>query len=329
VQKSFTRSGERSLPGARIVPAALTRAFGFLGVVLALALAVAAAPSANTGVRTGPPAVQTDRSVKLDLIAKLTRGPEILILGDSRGRQAEPSVLQRLTGHTGFNAAVTGGSAPDAWVFTRYTDDQFPGQKHRYIWFVSAGLTTNIVDPRLRADRRGQRYLRDVAAYLSPQTISVPPHTDTQFRADGSVPHGRFPSSPGHAKKLESEVAKAVAEIRRNPPVAPTFDPKRFELFEQVLTYMHAHGARPVIVLNPVHPAILAELEKYGMPLWTTSLDYLRRLQARLDFVVVDCRDIRAWGGSADDFTNPTHVNWRNMRRMLRYIVAHSAGALS
>jgi len=114
---------------------------------------------AGTPPHTGP----SDRSVKLDLIAKLEHGPEILVLGDSRGRQAEPALLQRLTGHTGFNAAVTGGSAPDAWVFTRYTADRFPGQQRRSIWFVSAGLTTNIVDPRLRADLRGRRYLQEVA----------------------------------------------------------------------------------------------------------------------------------------------------------------------
>src|SRR5262249_4276668 len=55
---------------------------------------------ASAGAASPP---RTDRSAKLDLIAKLRRGPEILILGDSRGRQAEPSVLQRLTGHTAFN----------------------------------------------------------------------------------------------------------------------------------------------------------------------------------------------------------------------------------
>jgi hypothetical protein len=109
--------------------------------------------------------VPTDRSVKLDLIGKLSQAPEILILGNSRGRQAEPSLLHRLTGHSGFNAAVTGGSAPDAWVFTRYTADRSPGQKRRYIWFVSAGLATNIADPWLKADPRGRRYLQEVAAY--------------------------------------------------------------------------------------------------------------------------------------------------------------------
>jgi hypothetical protein len=120
-------------------------------LVLAVALAAAGATAASS-----PP---TDRSVKLDLIARLTHGPQILILGDSRGRTAEPAFLRRLTGHTGFNAAVMGGSAPDAWVFIRYTADRFLGQKRRYIWFVSDGLAGNIPDPRTEADSRGRRYL--------------------------------------------------------------------------------------------------------------------------------------------------------------------------
>ena len=50
-------------------------------LVLCGALAVA-----STGAASSPPL--TDRSVKLDLIRQLKHGPQILILGDSRGRQA-------------------------------------------------------------------------------------------------------------------------------------------------------------------------------------------------------------------------------------------------
>jgi hypothetical protein len=281
-----------------------------------------------TAAGAGSLTVPTDRSVKLDLIAKLKQSPEILILGDSRGRQAEPSFLRGLTGHTGFNAAVAGGSAPDAWVFTRYTADRFPAQRRRYVWFVSAGLTTNVVDPRLRADPRGQRYLREVAPYLSSQTIPFPGRTDTRYRADGSLPEGRVTVSPAQVRRVKAEAARSVAQIRLHPPVAPAIDPVRYRLFEQVLAYMNVHGARPVIVFNPVYPTVLAELERYGEPLFTSSLDYLKSLRPRYDFVVVDCQDIHTWGGTDYDWTNATHVNRTNMRRMLRYIVSHSDGAL-
>src|SRR5262245_51556447 len=197
-----------------------------------------------TSTGAAPSCPPTDRSVKLDLIARPKRGPEILILGDSRGRQAEPSLLQRLTGHTGFNTAVQGGSAPEAWVFTRYAADRFPGQKRRYIWFVSAGLASNIVTSLLTSDPRGRRYLQEVAPYLSSQTITVSSGTDTHYRLDGSLPGEQSPPSPAQAKKVKAKAAEAVAQIRRKPPVAPPADPARFQLFEHVLAYMNGRGER-------------------------------------------------------------------------------------
>jgi hypothetical protein len=273
---------------------------------------------------------QTDRTVKLDLIAKLKHGPQILILGDSRGRQAEPALVQKLTGHTAFNAAVTGGATPDAWVFTRYTADLFPHQKRRYIWFVSWGLATNIVTPWLTQDPRGRRYLREVAPYLSTQTVNPPPQRDTptHYRADGSLRIEQAPPTPTQAAEVRAEAAKIVARIRSHPPVAPPFDPASFRLFEHLLAYVNGRGERPVIVINPMYPTIFAELEKYGDPLTTSSLNYLHNLQPRYDFVVVDCRDIHNWGGTDYDWNNATHIDQANMRRMLGYIVSHADGAL-
>jgi hypothetical protein len=45
--------------------------------------------------------------------------------------------------------------------------------------------------------------------------------------------------------------------------------------------------------------------------------------------VVVDCQDIRKWGGTDYDWTNATHVDRANMRRLLEYIATHSDGALN
>jgi hypothetical protein len=296
-----------------------------IAALLAVALGLGAA-AAGAGTPHGP----TDRSVKLDLIGKLKQGPGILILGDSRGRQAEPSLLQRLTGHTGFNAAVTGGSAPDAWVFTRYTADLFPNQKRRYIWFVSWGITGYIPDPRMEADPRGRRYLAEVARYLSTQTVTPNPwQTYTRYRPDGSIAGEAPAAAPERARKLRAQAALMVAQIEKDPPVAPPPDPARFQLFEHLIAYMNALGARPVIVLNAIYPTVLAELQKYGNPLSTASLNYLRSLQSRYDFVVVDCQNSHTWGGTDYDWTNPTHVNRANMRRMLRYIVTHAQGSLN
>jgi len=294
-------------------------------VVLAAALACSSSFAGGAAFPAGP----TDRSVKLDLIAKLERGPEILILGDSRGRQAEPAVLQRLTGHTGFNAAVTGGSAPDAWVFTRYTADLFPNQKRRYIWFVSQGLTSDIPDPRMEADPRGRRYLAEVKSLLSTQTVTANPWaTYTRYRPDGSIAGDLRGPSAAQAAAVRRQAAEIAARIAGHPPVVPPPDPMRFQLFEHLIAYMNGLGARPVIVLNPIYPTILAALQKHGDRLTAATLAYLHSLGSRYDFVVVNCQDSHAWGGSDDDWTNTSHVDRANMRRMLRYVVSHSDGAL-
>lgn len=274
--------------------------------------------------------LSTDRSIKLDLIEKLRQGPQILVLGDSRGRQAEPSYLQKLTGHTGFNAAVMGGSAPDAWVFIRYTADRFPGQRRRYIWFVSWGLAGDIPDPRTEADPRGARYLQEVEAYLDNQPLHVdwPTHPFIGYRPDGGLSGRPWPPTAAHVREVRAEAAAMVAHIRQHPPTTPNYGARRFQLFEHLLGYLNSRGERPVIVFNPLYPTVYAELQRHGDPVMAASLDYLRSLRPRYDFAVVNCENVHNCGGNNADWTNPTHVDRFNMQRMLRYIVDHSHDAL-
>lgn len=335
---------------ATFVAAALVACFGLLGGVLALNVLVDPLLIAGTGLVV--PAVENDRGVKLELIDKHRRNPEVLILGSSRARQAEPSFVEQLTGHAGFNAAVTGGTAADAWVMTRAAADRFPGQPRRYIWFVDVGLATNVVHPELRNEPRASRYLegksrdfglRDVATYISPQATRASWRVldacvlDTcegrriRYLPDGSIAQSSLPLLPEQSKSLRRSIAKLVAGVRTNPPTGGggENDPQRYRYFEQAIRYMNDHGARPVIVLNPVHPEVLEELRKHGYPARAIALAYLQRLHQQLDFVLVDCQDIRRWGGSSTEWSNSTHVNRRNMRRMLRYVIAHSEGELT
>jgi hypothetical protein len=296
----------------------------------ALPLLVVLATLVTTSATAASPPPPTDRSIKLDLIAKLKTSPQILILGDSRGRQAQPAYLQRLTRRTGFNAAVMGGTAPDAWVFTRYTADRYPGRKRSYIWFVSAGLAGDIPDPRTEADPRGKRYLQEVAPYLDQQPLKVdwPAHPFTGYRNDGSLAVRSVRPSPLRLRQIKAQAAAIVAAIKARPPVAPHYDSKRFQLFEHLVGYMNSRDERPVIVFNPLYPTVYAELERRGNPVLAASLGYLRGLRNRYDFVVVNGEDSHAWGGNDYDWKNATHVDQANMRRLLRYVVAHSNGTL-
>jgi hypothetical protein len=42
----------------------------------------------------------------------------------------------------------------------------------------------------------------------------------------------------------------------------------------------------------------------------------------------VDAENIAAWGGTDYDWKNATHVDQANMRRLLKYVVSQSRGAL-
>ncbi len=368
MRRRFLRSGEPPpLPGAHHVPESaseqapsadqkrfvvgfLAAALGLLAAILALNVVID--PFAIAGSGIVPTAVESDRSIKLTLLENLKRGPEILILGSSRSRQAEPSYLEQLTGHTGFNAGVTGGTSADEWVFTRFAADLFPHQKRRYIWFVDVGIAGGGVGAQLAHDPRARRYLPggagfglgDVATYLSTDATKASwrvfrkcvlstCRSRINYHPDGSLTNQSLRYLPEHAKSLQKSVAKQIAGVRAHHQTlaqarADLAQPNRFFYFERALAFMNKRGEVPVIVLNPVYPSVLAQLDKYGYAGRRASLEAIAKLHKRYKFVFVDCQDIRSWGGTARDWSNATHVNRANMRRMLRYIVAHSAGAL-
>ncbi len=348
---------ERTAPAADEAVGKRRFVVGFLGSFFAalatvLAFNVVVDPFALAGTGVVPTAVEPDRSVKLDLLEKLKHGPQVLILGDSRGRQAEPSLVKRLTGHTAFNAAVTGGSAPEAYTFVRFAADRFPHQKRRYIWFTDIGLASNVVMPQLAQDPRARRYLRDiprfglgdVKTYLSTNATKASWRVFDKcvlgtcrsyilYRPDGSLTAGSLRYLPEHAKSLRKAVAKAVAAARAPQETLPQWrrdlaDPHRLVYLERLLAFANRRGETPVLVLNPIYPSVLAALERAGFPGRRATLEKVAQLHKRFRFVLVDCEDIRKWGGTKYDWANATHVNRQNMRRELRYIVAHSDGAL-
>ncbi len=313
-----------------------------------LALNVLVDPFSLAGTKLLPPALENDRTTKLDLIDKLETNPQIVVLGSSRSRQAEPRFIEQLTGKTGFNAGVTGGSAADSWVMVRTIAARFPHARRTYIWFVDYGIATNGINPQLAEDPRASPYLgrtgvgfslADVGTYIGFDAtkasfrvlracIEGSCHGRIRYRADGSLTAGSQRYLPERAKSLARTVGQKVEEIRHQPRQAPRLGSKRLVWFERALAWMNAHGATPVIVLNPIYPSVWRLIQRRGAARPKQALATLRRLQRRYRFVVVDCEDISRWGGKAKDFNNATHVDQQNMRRMLRYVVARSRGAL-
>ncbi len=329
-----------------------------VATVVALAVALGAVllfnvivdPFSYIGWRIVPPAVETDRSIKLDLIDRLKTNPQVVVLGSSRSRQAEPRFIEKLTGFkTGFNAGVTGGDAADAWVMVRNIAARFPHGKRTYIWFVDYKIATTGINPQLAEDPRSRPYLggksvtfslADVGTYIGFQAtkesfrvvracLEGHCHGKLSYNSDGSLRGRALRYLPEDAPSLKKAVQKKLAEVRHQPPALPPFTSSGLSYFTKTLAFMNAHGATPVIVLNPVYPSVYRLLKRLHSRREAQALAELHKLQKRFHFVVVDCSNIHLWGGKARDFNNATHVNRRNMRRMLRYIVKNSDGALS
>jgi hypothetical protein len=296
---------------------------------LAVGVAAAGPPTAARPLVSGAP--ENDRTIKLDLIDRLESAPEILVLGSSRARRADPTFVRELTERSAFNAGVTGGTAADAWVFTRYVADCFPRQTRRYLWFVDVGLATNGIHPSLEADPRSGKYLdstRDTEVGGVPCGPGDNRNLSKRYRPDGAYVRSVARNLPQHSPNLRKDVAEAVAEVRVNRGGRVTSDPKRLVWLEKALRFMNRRGERPVIVLNPIHPAIVAELKKHGFPARQVTYRDIGWLKQRYDFVFVDALDIGRWGGSPNGFWDVHHINSANMRRLLTYVVSHSQGAL-
>ena len=154
-----------------------------------------------------------------------------------------------------------------------------------------------------------------------------------RFNPDGSLTNQSLRYLPEHAKSLKKSVAKLIAAVRRHHQTlaqarADLAQPNRFDYFERALEFMNRRGEVPVIVLNPVYPTVYRELLKYGYNGRRAPWRWSRSCSKRYRFVFVDAQDISKWGGTDYDWSNATHVNRANMRRMLRYIVAQSDGTL-
>ena len=318
----------------------------------------------NTGV-VGP-AVWTDRQQKIELIDRLKTAPQTVILGSSRSLKFEPSYLGQLIGRRGFNAGVSNGTPVDAYAFTAYLQDRFPSGHPTYLWLLDQeAFADNDLDPGLVADPklsaylpgtlRLRQYATDISWLFSWQSLRTsidslrhqggatptptprPSPSTTRApkkKADGAVfaPDG-FRVYDYHDKKraqgytlaqgLRDSYKTFGRRYRSNfPGLAAT--PKRY--FEKSLALMNDQGVRPVIVLTPVHPKLLAQLRPLG---WTRRhrqmLDYLHSLQGRYDFVVLDFSTIDSFGGRPGDFYDGVHMTVPNTRRLLRGVVANHA----
>jgi hypothetical protein len=331
------------------VIAFLVCAVGLVGCVGGFNAAVD--PYGVTGAHLVPTAIESDRAAKITLLEDLKAPPDILILGSSRSRPAAPRYLQELTGETGFNAGVTGGDSIDELVFARLLDHRFPGVPRRYLIFINVGIGAVGVNPQLASDPRAQPYLsayqrstsgepllKEISDYLSVQATRdswrvvhacvLRSCSRRWFNADGSLLQSRLHSTAERSRHLTVSLQQKLAAVRGRS--IPTGHPSKSNLrgFTRLIAWMNAHGATPVVVMNPLHPALLRAFDRQGFPRHRWAVRYLHGLEHRLRFDFIDLTDVRTFHGLPNGFFDPTHVSVANMHLMLRYIVAHDHGIL-
>lgn len=116
-------------------------------------------PVGVTGRQTRFVAVENSgvRLIKADLMQQRANAPDVLVLGSSRSMKLDPADIRAITHRSAFNAAVSGGTMRDMYLYAKFAEQTWPNAfPHLVIGVVSdtfrdgagAGATA---DPRLRA----------------------------------------------------------------------------------------------------------------------------------------------------------------------------------
>jgi hypothetical protein len=290
------------------------------------------------------------RSAKLDLYdARLEADerPEVVLLGSSRTMKFNPATVERLTGARTFNAAVSGGTPNDAWLFTQLLEEQQDAGFPHLVWGLDVdafrekrlrdGLAT---DPRMARfvpwTERVAIRVSSIGTLLELQTLEAALRS---VRAGGPTGAGaeleRFDEAGFQlwSRKLESRDVLRNRAIRRQTTNYANFvferdgytrvEDEPFEEFVNVVRAANERDVVPTIFLTPFHPIALDQLERNGLQARRREvLDRLRELQDDGDvrFELVDLTTIDTFDGDPREFYDGVHMTPANTDRVLELL---------
>ena len=332
----------------RFVAAVVVAAAGFIGAVVALNLLTD--PRGVFGIGIFPPRVNQDRSTKADLLAHLGQSPELLIHGSSRAWQIEAARVRQATGLRTFNAAVTAGRPPDAYVFTRIVHERWPQARPGFLWLLDLeAFQRGQLPPPLLAESRFSRYvpwgaraaaqldelgrLASWAGLRASYDVWKEHPTRAKVRAawlkrispDGTVrtppsnEAGAGPTTLGEWSMAEAAQYRAFVRLA---PDAEVYLEKTLQLFA-------SWGGQGIVVLTPTQPQVLAAAQRAGWRLRHAEvLRLLEGLQKQYDFAVVDMTGVSSFGGDPAGFFDGTHMTRENQRKMIDAVLTRAGGRL-
>jgi hypothetical protein len=307
--------------------------FACSAALLALTVAmfapqIAGAPRANDQLY-----VLTDRAVKMRLLKRLQRSPQLLIFGGSRATRFEPAYFEELTGLRGFNLAFQNGRPEDAWAFVNFIHQRFPGTKLRVVWFLHVeAFRRQGLSPGLLQDGSLSRWfppalIESERKKLPTSAAEVPKGRDlalTRYGSDGVVLRNRYDIAEERGRPLSRAIDWSVEiALERYATTEAALYPRSQRYFEQTLGLLSDMGTTQAIVLMPLHPRLLAAVRAAG---WQERHDevmtYLAGLQARYGFGLLDCSDLAAFKGDPEQFYDGFHIKRANARKLTRNVVA-------
>jgi hypothetical protein len=290
-------------------------------------------PGAAPAQPTSPLFVRTDRSVKLRLLQRLTTPPRILILGGSRATRIEPAYFLQLTGRSGFNLAFQNGRPEDAWAFVNYAHRAFPTTPLQVVWFVHVeafreqGLSPGLVQDETLSHWFPPALIAREKKKLPRSRNEVPPGRDlalTRFGADGVVFRNRYDLAEDRGRRLSHAIDCSIrTALERYDTTTAALYPRSQQYFDKTMGLLDQMGTTQVVVLTPLHPRLLAAVRDAG---WSERhaevVAYLKRMQQRHGFRLLDLSELSSIGGDPDGFYDGFHVKRANARRLIRTIVS-------
>jgi hypothetical protein len=312
-------------------------AFVALGVACLLALSISIAAGDD-----GTPTWQldkyvsrgVDRSFKCDLYEEMPKVPRVLVFGGSRSLRMDPATIKRLTGLTAFNFGLHNGRPEDAWAITDWVLDTNPTKPPAVVWCIQASNLRDVpmnqglfVDPRL-----SQAFPQALVDAKMSWAMKQSKHNVLRGRRygyDGMLWWNGYDTRRAQGETLATSLTKYLDSqmmALAGNGVVPR-DTRAMAYFQKTIKLLNKQGIRPLIVIMPYQPRALAAFNSVGWGVkqrWLTS--YLKRLQKRLNFRVLNCLRIRTFGGTATGFYDGAHLTAANSRRLIKYCVVHAPG---
>lgn len=313
--------------------------------MLACALGAGSAAQGSIGATAPDANVNPDRINKACLARRLPAPPRVVLFGSSIFSKGDPAEVRALTGLTAFNASVSHGNADDAWVFLNLVHDAHPSTPTQLVWLLdpetfsgrggpdpalfSSPFTARFAVSTYR-DAQGETAAQQTARQaLTPafRSCLVRTNSFTRYRADGYRSHDYHDRNLAAGETQAQSLQATIEEYRviyRDRYRA--LDPELERRFDQTIQLANSWGARPIVVLAPMHPTFVAALAPYGYAQRSAQVvAFLRAATQREAFRLLDARALHVFGGTPADFFDGVHLQAPAMHRLLAWILAHAA----